>query len=81
MGQTESPLRSIAGDVLEDDLKQFVGSAGDSFWRRVAESLSIVEFHNHLDESVIEVALRTERRGKHAEKVAEYKLDRQKAAE
>ena len=62
-----SPERGIAGNVLEDDVQKLPLRTGDTFWGRVAESLSIVKLYHEIDEARIEDVFRPSFLGKRAE--------------
>ncbi len=54
----ESTPRGVPWDVLENDVEKLPLRTGDSFWRRVVENLSVVEFCREIDEARIEDAFR-----------------------
>lgn len=61
----DSAPRGIPRNVLENDVKKLTLGTGDSFWRRLVESLSVVEFCNEVDEARIKDAFRPRFLGKH----------------
>ena len=76
----ESPERGIAGNVLEDDVQQLPLRTGNPFWRRVAESLDVVELRREIEEARIEDAFRPSFLRKRAEQAAKDESNREEAA-
>ncbi len=49
---SDSAVRNVFGDVLEDHVQKLGLCAKDSFWRRVVEELPVVKLRDVIDEPV-----------------------------